>query len=391
MLGMNAKPKKIRLDDLLVERGDFPDRATALRAVMAREVRVDDVYATSAAMKISPTADIFIRGRKQFVSRGGKKLQGALDAFKQDVAGMNCLDIGSSTGGFTDCLLQAGASRVAALDVNYGQLAWKIRQDPRVAVFERTNIKDADPAELGAPFDLIVIDVSFIGLAALAPLFPRFSRPGAIFIGLVKPQFESAHDETDHGVVRDEAVRLRTVEEVKAALAAAGFDATGVADIPHHRPRGQRGIPRPRRIPQRPGQLTAHSVNEPLDFCTRLTAMSVWGANPRGASRGVVDKTPDRLPLDRRTQAQALTPTTLITVNLLQSQDSSPTGAPAAILASATQSAFLFESHSSRSSASHAEHHRYSACSSLSRMTTLVSTSTQNAYSGISRTSSPHR
>ena len=114
MVAMNAKPKKIRLDDLLVERGDFPDRATALRAV-AREVRVDDVYATSAAIKVAPTADIFIRGRKQFVSRGGKKLQGALDAFKQDVAGMNCLDIGSSTGGFTDCLLQAGASRVARL------------------------------------------------------------------------------------------------------------------------------------------------------------------------------------------------------------------------------------------------------------------------------------
>ena len=237
MVAMNAKPKKIRLDDLLVERGDFPDRATALRAVMAREVRVDDVYATSAAIKVAPTADIFIRGRKQFVSRGGKKLQGALDAFKQDVAGMNCLDIGSSTGGFTDCLLQAGASRVAALDVNYGQLAWKIRQDPRVAVFERTNIKDADPAEVGAPFDLIVIDVSFIGLAALAPLFPRFSRPGTIFIGLVKPQFESAH-ETDRGVVRDEAVRLRTVEEVKAALAAAGFTATGVVESPITGPEG---------------------------------------------------------------------------------------------------------------------------------------------------------
>lgn len=238
MVAMNAKPKKIRLDDLLVERGDFPDRAAALRAVMAREVRVDDVYATSAAIKVSPTADIFIRGRKQFVSRGGKKLQGALDAFEQGVDGMNCLDIGSSTGGFTDCLLQAGAERVAALDVNYGQLAWKIRQDARVAVFERTNIKDADPAALGAPFDLIVIDVSFIGLATLAPLFPRLSRPGTIFIGLVKPQFESAHDETDRGVVRDEAVRLRTVEEVKAALAAAGFAATGVVESPITGPEG---------------------------------------------------------------------------------------------------------------------------------------------------------
>lgn len=238
MLNMTAKPKKIRLDDLLVERGDFPDRAAALRAVMAREVRVDDVYATSAAVKLAPDADIFIRGRKQFVSRGGKKLQGALDAFGQNVSGMNCLDIGSSTGGFTDCLLQAGAARVAALDVNYGQLAWKIRQDPRVAVFERTNIKCADPTALGAPFDLIVIDVSFIGLAVLAPLFPRFSRPGTVFIGLVKPQFESAHDETDRGVVRDEAVRLRTVEEVKAALMAARFDVTGVAESPITGPEG---------------------------------------------------------------------------------------------------------------------------------------------------------
>ena len=116
MVAMNAKLKKIRLDDLLVERGDFPDRAAALRAVMAREVRVDDVYATSAAIKVSPAADIFIRGRKQFVSRGGKKLQGALDAFRQRVDGMNCLDIGSSTGGFTDCMLQNGAEKVYAVE-----------------------------------------------------------------------------------------------------------------------------------------------------------------------------------------------------------------------------------------------------------------------------------
>ena len=235
---MATKPKKMRLDDLLIERGDFPDRDTALRAVMAREVRVDDVYVTSAAVKVAPDVDIFLRGRKQFVSRGGHKLQGALDAFSQSVAGLNCLDIGSSTGGFTDCLLQAGAARVTALDVNYGQLAWKLRQDPRVAVFERTNIKEADPVALGAPFDLIVIDVSFIGLAGLAPLFPRFSRPGTVFIGLVKPQFESAHGETDHGVVRDEAVRLRTVDEVREALDASGFSVTGTVESPITGPEG---------------------------------------------------------------------------------------------------------------------------------------------------------
>lgn len=241
------KPKKIRLDDLLVEQGSFASRDEVLRAVMAREVRVDDVYVSSAAVKVLPTASIFLKNRRAFVSRGGHKLQGALDAFGQDVQGLRCIDIGSSTGGFSDCLLQAGAASVACVDVNYGQLAWKLRQDPRVSVFERTNIKLADPKELGAPFDLLVADLSFIGLAALAPTFARLCRSGdavasgqdpSVFIGLVKPQFESAHDETDHGVVRDEAVRLRTVEEVKDALTAQGFRVTDTATSPITGPEG---------------------------------------------------------------------------------------------------------------------------------------------------------
>ncbi len=235
---MTKKPKKIRLDELLVEQGVFPDAGTVLRAVLAHEVKVDDVYVTSAAVKVAPDAEIVVRGRKQFVSRGGHKLQGALDAFGQDVQGLNCIDVGSSTGGFTDCLLQAGAAHVACVDVNYGQLAWKIRTDERVSVFERTNIKLADPGELGAPFDLIVCDVSFIGLAVLAPVFARLSRPASdgasasVFLGLVKPQFESRHDETDHGIVRDEAVRARTVEEVRCALEREGFEVTGTIESP---------------------------------------------------------------------------------------------------------------------------------------------------------------
>ena len=235
---MMKKPKKIRLDELLVEQGVFPDAGTVLRAVLAHEVKVDDVYVTSAAVKVAPDAEIVVRGRKQFVSRGGHKLQGALDAFGQDVRGLNCIDVGSSTGGFTDCLLQAGAAHVACVDVNYGQLAWKIRTDERVSVFERTNIKLADPGELGAPFDLIVCDVSFIGLAVLAPAFARLSRPASdgasasVFLGLVKPQFESRHDETDHGIVRDEAVRARTVEEVRCALKSEGFEVTGTIESP---------------------------------------------------------------------------------------------------------------------------------------------------------------
>lgn len=231
-MGFRRVMKKIRLDELLVEQGYFPDANAALRAVLAHEVKVNDVYATSAALKVSPDAEVVVKGRKQFVSRGGHKLQGALDAFEQDVTGMRCLDAGASTGGFTDCLLQAGAASVASVDVNYGQLAWKLRQDERVSVFERTNIKLADPEALGAPFDVIVADLSFIGLAALAPVFARLSAAGSVFIGLVKPQFESRAGETDHGIVRSQEVRERTVAEVRAALEAAGFQATGVIESP---------------------------------------------------------------------------------------------------------------------------------------------------------------
>ncbi len=227
-----VKPKKMRLDDLLVYQGYFPDREAALRAVLAHEVRVDDVYPTSAALQVPPDADVFVRNRRRFVSRGGYKLQGALDAFKQDVRGLRCIDIGSSTGGFTDCLLQAGAASVTCVDVNYGQLAWKLRQDARVAVFERTNIKSASPEVLGAPFDVLVADVSFIGLAGLAPVFAALCGPKSVLLALVKPQFESAHDETDRGVVRDPAVRERVVREVAQALEAVGFAVEGVVESP---------------------------------------------------------------------------------------------------------------------------------------------------------------
>lgn len=227
-----AKPKKVRLDDLLVGLGYFDDRGQALRAVLAHEVRVDDVYPTSAAVKVREDADVFVRNRRAFVSRGGHKLQGALDAFAQNVEGARCIDIGSSTGGFTDCLLQAGAQSVACVDVNYGQLAWKLREDARVAVFERTNIKTAAPDELGAPFDVLVADLSFIGLAGLAPVFAALCKQGSVVLALIKPQFESAHDETDRGIVRDEAVRLRVVEEVKEAFAAEGFAIEGVVESP---------------------------------------------------------------------------------------------------------------------------------------------------------------
>ena len=201
---------KIRLDDLLVEQGYFADRDAALRAVIAREVRVDDVYVSSAALKVRPDADLFVKNIKKFVSRGGHKLQGALDHFQQDVTGFHCVDVGSSTGGFSDCLLQAGAASVACVDVNYGQLAWSLRQDPRVSVFERTNIRLASPESLGAPFDMVVCDLSFIGLAQLADVFANLCE--------------------DHGIVRSEAVRQRVVDEVTQALREVGFRVNGVVE-----------------------------------------------------------------------------------------------------------------------------------------------------------------
>lgn len=218
---------------MLVERGVFADEAQALRAVIAHEVKVGDAYATSAAQLVRPDAELWAKDRPAYVSRGGLKLRGALDAFSFDPAGLKCIDVGCSTGGFSDCLLQAGAAHVACVDVGYGDLAWKVRQDPRTAVFERTNIRIADPAELGAPFDLVVADLSFIGLAGLAPVFARLCSPGSVFIGLVKPQFESRAGETDsRGVVTDEAVRARTVAEVEVALADAGFAVDGVVESP---------------------------------------------------------------------------------------------------------------------------------------------------------------
>ena len=233
-----ASHKKVRLDTLLVDKGYFPDTDAALRSIIAREVRVDDVYVQSAALKVNPDAEIFVKNSKRFVSRGGWKLSGALQHFKQSVEGLKCIDVGSSTGGFTDCLLQAGASHVTCVDVNYGQLAWSVRQDERVEVFERTNIRLVDPITLGAPFDVVVCDLSFIGLAQLTDTFACLCASGSVFIGLIKPQFESQHEETQRGVVTDESVRQRVIQEVSAALEESGFVVDGVVESSIRGPQG---------------------------------------------------------------------------------------------------------------------------------------------------------
>lgn len=221
-----------RLDVAMIKRGLAKTPDEALRFIMAREVKVNDCFATSPATRVRASDTITLKTRLSYVSRGGYKLEKALTVFHENVAGKRCIDIGSSTGGFSDCLLQAGAAQVSCVDVNYGQLAWKIRTDARVRVFERTNIRTVSPDELDAPYDVMVADLSFIGLASLAGVFAQLGHPGSVFIGLVKPQFESKHNETCGGVVLDSDVRTRTIHEVEQALEQAGFTVSGCVESP---------------------------------------------------------------------------------------------------------------------------------------------------------------
>ena len=165
-----------------------------------------------------------------YVGRGGLKLAHALDTFAIQVAGREALDIGASTGGFTDVLLQRGAARVVALDVGHGQIDWKLRNDPRVVVIEHFNARHLTPADLPGPVDIVDIDVSFISLRQILPVVPPLLRPGADVVALVKPQFEAGRAEVRKGVIRDAAIHARVVEEIAAAAAAVGL--TRVASTP---------------------------------------------------------------------------------------------------------------------------------------------------------------
>ncbi len=182
-----------------------------------------------ATLVSADTPIVVSGGGSTYVGRGGEKLAGALDTFQVEVAGRRALDAGASTGGFTDCLLQRGASRVVAVDVGYGQLDWRLRQDPRVEVRERTNLRHVDPAELGAPFEVVVADLSFISLCTVADILARLSGPETDLVLLVKPQFEVGRGQVGKGgVVRDPDLRRRAVAKVVACLAEAGLGAVGV-------------------------------------------------------------------------------------------------------------------------------------------------------------------
>jgi len=228
-----------RIDAELAERGLFPSRERARAAVLAGDVRVDGEQVTKAGQLIAEDAVIEVTPRQRFVSRGGDKIARALDVFGLDVAGVRAVDVGASTGGFTDCLLQRGASHVVAVDVGYGQLAWSLRTDERVTVVERTNIRSVDPAELGAPFDLAVVDVSFISLRVVFPyVAPLIGERGSI-LALVKPQFEAGKGRVGKkGVVKDAAVHADVLHTAAAAALDAGFVVRGLTFSPIKGPEG---------------------------------------------------------------------------------------------------------------------------------------------------------
>jgi 23S rRNA (cytidine1920-2'-O)/16S rRNA (cytidine1409-2'-O)-methyltransferase len=223
-----------RLDAELVRRGLASSRAVAVEAVAAGRVSVAGAPALSPARQVASDEPIAVAApAAQFVSRGGVKLAAALDAFALDVHGRRCLDVGASTGGFTDCLLQRGAAHVVALDVGRGQLAWSLRTDDRVTVLERTNVRHVEAEQIGAPADFCVVDVSFISLRTVAPHLLRLTTAAAEFVLLVKPQFEAGRARVGKGgIVRDADIRRAVVEEVVAGLDELGLGVRAVVASP---------------------------------------------------------------------------------------------------------------------------------------------------------------
>lgn len=234
-----ARSKKIRLDEALVSQGFFDTVDEALRAVMAGEVSCSNRRMESAGEKVDPAIELHVKGRLSYVSRGGLKLERGLDYFGVDPAGLVCLDVGCSTGGFTDCLLRRGAASVISVDVGYAQFSWKLRQDPRVRLLERTNIVDVPGIVGGGCVGLAVCDVSFTSVTTVLPAVLELLQPRGSFLTLVKPQFEAPREDVgEGGVVVRQDVRDAAVEKVRAAFEAAGLAVQGVCESPIHGAKG---------------------------------------------------------------------------------------------------------------------------------------------------------
>jgi len=236
-LTASAVAARQRLDEALVVRGLVETRSRARALILARDVLVNGAVVDRAGAAVKPSDAISLVEKARFVSRGGEKLDHALDRFGIAVDGLVAADVGASTGGFTDCLLQRGAVRVYAVDVGYGQIADKLRADPRVVVLDRTNARHL--RDLPEPVDIATIDVSFISLKLVLPAVATLLRPDADCVPLIKPQFEAGPKEVGKGgVVRDPATHRRVLEEVLAAAAAVGFGCSGLTASPLRGPAG---------------------------------------------------------------------------------------------------------------------------------------------------------
>jgi len=255
--GVRAKrAARVRLDQLILERGLAESRSRAQALLIGGRVRVGVGDGARLDRKpgdlVDPETPIEVEAPEPYVSRGGHKLAAALDAFGVDPAGRVCLDIGASTGGFTDVLLQRGALRVYAVDVGYGQLAERLRHDPRVVSMERTNARTLGPTSLPEPVTLATVDVSFISLRlVLGPIARTFDPAGGDLVALVKPQFEAGKGETDDGVVRDPAVHARVVRDVTDAAVQLGLQPRGEIPSPILGPEGNREFLLHLRVPAR--------------------------------------------------------------------------------------------------------------------------------------------
>jgi 23S rRNA (cytidine1920-2'-O)/16S rRNA (cytidine1409-2'-O)-methyltransferase len=240
---VTERVRRVRADQLLVARGLARSRAEAQALLLAGAVHLGDRRVDKAGEALPEDAELHVAARSRFVSRGGDKLDGALEAFAErglEVAGRVCLDVGAATGGFTDCLLQRGAAKVHAVDVGYGQLAAKLRADPRVEARERVNARELSAADFAEPVELVVVDASFIGLDKLVPAIARVLARGGDLVALVKPQFEAGREAArrGRGVIRDEDTRLAAIAGAKAAIEAAGFALVAEVDSRVHGPRG---------------------------------------------------------------------------------------------------------------------------------------------------------
>ena len=231
---------KKRLDVLLVEQGYADSRTKAQAIIMSGQVYVDGQKADKPGMSFDETLPIEVRGATcPYVSRGGLKLEKALRDFRVNPTGYVCSDSGASTGGFTDCLLQQGASKVFAIDVGYGQLDWKIRSDPRVVVMERTNVRYVTPEQLGEPLDLSVVDVSFISLKIVLPVIKTFLKPTGQVLCLIKPQFEAGKEKVGKkGVVRDPQVHKEVLDNFVELAKSLDFTILGLTFSPVKGPEG---------------------------------------------------------------------------------------------------------------------------------------------------------